>query len=140
MNTDTYPNTTISASRPVTVIQRRSGWQLIDWRAMVAYRDLFRFLVWREIKVRYAQSAIGVGWAIAQPVFSMIVFTVIFGRLAKVPSDGAPYALFSLAALVPWTYFASALTDGTNSLVSNSDMLRKIYFPRILMPLSAVVA
>jgi lipopolysaccharide transport system permease protein len=124
----------------ITVIQRRSGWQLIDWRELYQYRDLFRFLVWREIKVRYAQSTIGIGWAIIQPVFSMLVFTVVFGRLAGVASDGAPYALFSLAGLVPWTYFANALTDGTASLVSNANMLSKVYFPRLLLPLSSVVA
>lgn len=124
----------------VTVIAPSPRWRLLDWRELVAYRDLFRFLVWREVKVRYAQSAIGIGWAVIQPVFSMIVFTIVFGKLAKVESDGAPYALFSLAALVPWTYFSNALTDGTNSLVSNANMLSKVYFPRVLMPLSSVCA
>ena len=124
----------------ITVIQRRMGWQVIDWRELVVYRDLFRFLIWREIKVRYAQSAIGIGWAVIQPVFSMIIFTIVFGRLAKVSSDGAPYAVFSFTALVPWMFFSNALTDGVNSLISNADMLRKIYFPRMLMPLSAVAA
>lgn len=125
---------------PVTVIEARRGLRLLDLRELVAYRDLFRFLVWREIKVRYAQSAIGVGWAVIQPVFSMIVFTIVFGRLAKISSDGAPYAVFSLAALVPWTYFSNALVDGANSLVTNANMLTKIYFPRVLMPMSAVAA
>jgi len=124
----------------ITVIQPRSGWRLVDWRELYQYRDLFRFLVWREIKVRYAQSTIGIGWAIIQPVFSMLVFTVVFGRLAGVASDGAPYALFSLTGLVPWTYFANALTDGTASLVNNANMLSKVYFPRLLLPLSSVVA
>ncbi len=127
-------------TRSITIIQPRSGWQLIDWRELYAYRDLFRFLVWREVKVRYAQSAIGVGWAFLQPVFSMIVFTIVFGRLARVSSDGVPYAVFSFTALVPWMYFANALSDGVNSLISNTEMLRKIYFPRMLMPLSAVAA
>ena len=125
---------------PVVVIERRSGLQLFDWKELVAYRDLFRFLIWRQIKVRYAQSAIGIGWAIIQPLFSMIVFTIVFGRLAQVESDGAPYALFSLAALLPWTYFSNAITDGVSSLVSEANMLRKIYFPRLLLPLSAVAA
>lgn len=124
----------------ITVIEPRQGWSLVDWRDLVAYRDLFRFLIWRQIKVRYAQSAIGIGWAVIQPVFSMLLFTVVFGNLAKVSSDGVPYALFSFAALVPWTYFSNALTDGVNSLVGEANMLRKIYFPRILMPMSAVVA
>jgi lipopolysaccharide transport system permease protein len=123
-----------------TVIEPRRGLRLLDLRELVAYRDLFRFLVWREIKVRYAQSAIGIGWAVIQPVFSMIVFTIVFGRLARISSDGAPYAVFSLAALVPWTYFSNALVDGANSLVTNANMLTKIYFPRVLMPMSAVAA
>ncbi|QDT34634.1 ABC transporter permease [Thalassoglobus polymorphus] len=123
-----------------TIIEARSNWRLLDWKELYNYRDLLRFLVWREVKVRYAQSAIGIGWAIIQPVFSMIVFTVIFGKLAKVGSDGSPYALFSLSALVPWTYFSNSLVDGTNSLVSEANMLKKVYFPRILMPLSAVFA
>ncbi len=123
-----------------TIIEARSNWRLLDWKELYNYRDLLRFLVWREIKVRYAQSAIGIGWAIIQPVFSMIVFTIIFGKLAKVSSDGSPYALFSLSALVPWTYFSNSLIDGTNSLVSEANMLKKVYFPRILMPTSAVFA
>ncbi len=123
-----------------TIIEARSNWRLLDWKELYNYRDLLRFLVWREVKVRYAQSAIGIGWAIIQPVFSMIVFTVIFGKLAKVGSDGSPYALFSLSALVPWTYFSNSLVDGTNSLVTEANMLKKVYFPRILMPLSAVFA
>ncbi len=123
-----------------TIIEARSNWRLVDWKELYNYRDLLRFLVWRELKVRYAQSAIGIGWAIIQPVFSMIVFTIIFGRLAKISSDGSPYALFSLAALVPWTYFSNALVDGTNSLVNEANLLKKVYFPRILMPLSAVFA
>ena len=122
------------------VIEPRKGLQLVDWKELVFYRDLFRFLIWRQIKVRYAQSAIGIGWAIIQPLFSMIIFTVIFGNLAKVESDGVPYALFSLAALLPWTYFSNAITDGVASLVTEANMLRKIYFPRLLLPLSAVAA
>lgn len=124
----------------VTVIEPHSAWRLINWKELYEYRDLFRFLVWREIKVRYAQSAIGIGWAVIQPVFSMIIFTVVFGNLAKVSSDGIPYAVFSLSALVLWTYFSNAVTDGANCLVSNVNMISKIYFPRVLMPMSAVAA
>ena len=124
----------------VTVIEARKGLQFLDWKELVAYRDLFRFLIWRQIKVRYAQSSIGIGWAVIQPLFSMIMFTIIFGRLAKVESNGAPYALFSMAALLPWTYFSNAITDGVASLVSEANMLSKIYFPRLLLPLSAVTA
>jgi len=123
----------------VTVIEPRSGWRLVDWRELVEYRDLFRFLMWRSIKVRYAQSAIGIGWAVIQPVFSMLLFTLVFGRLARMASDGVPYALFSLTALVPWTYFAGAVNDSANSLVSNANMISKIYFPRLILPATAVL-
>jgi lipopolysaccharide transport system permease protein len=122
------------------VIEPKTGWRLIDWKEFAEYRDLFRFLVWRSIKIRYAQSAIGIGWAVIQPLFSMVIFTIVFGTLAGVESDGAPYAVFSFAALVPWTYFSNAVTEGTTSLVSNSNMLRKVYFPRIMLPLSAVLS
>jgi lipopolysaccharide transport system permease protein len=101
------------------------------------YRDLLWFLVLRNVKVRYAQSMMGVGWALIQPLFSMLVFTVVFGSLAKVSSDGVPYAAFSLVALVPWTYFANALADGTGSLVQNANMLKKVYFPRLILPIAA---
>jgi lipopolysaccharide transport system permease protein len=129
-----------AADAPVTIIESSRGWRLVDWNELVQYRDLFRFLVWREIKVRYAQSAIGIGWAIIQPIFSMLIFTVVFGRLAGIESDGVPYALFSFAALVPWTYFSNAVTEGTNSLVSNANMISKVYFPRVLLPLASVAA
>jgi lipopolysaccharide transport system permease protein len=122
------------------VIQPRTGWRLIDWKELVEYRDLFRFLIWRNIKVQYAQSALGIGWAIIQPLFSTAIFTVVFGRLARVESDGVPYAVFAFAALVPWTYFSNALLEGTNSLVGNTGMLGKVYFPRMMLPLSAVCA
>ena len=125
---------------PTTVIDADCTRRMVDWQELRQYRDLFRFLVWREIKVRYAQSALGIGWAIIQPLFSMLVFTIVFGKLAAVSSDGAPYALFSFAALVPWTYFANSVTEGTNILVSNATMISKIYFPRILLPMSAVAA
>ncbi len=133
------PSPTVDDRRE-TIIEARTGWQFIDWKELIAYRDLFRFLVWRQIKVRYAQSAIGIGWAIIQPLFSMLLFTIIFGQLAKIDSEGVPYALFSLAALLPWTYFSNAITDGVASLVSEANMLKKIYFPRLLLPLSAVAA
>lgn len=124
----------------VTIIEPQSGWRLVDWKELADYRDLFLFLTWRHIKVQYAQSTLGIGWAIIQPLFSMIVFTIVFGKLAGVASDGAPYAVFSFVALVPWTYFANAVTEGTNSLVSNTNLLTKVYFPRLVLPLSAVLA
>ena len=124
----------------ITIIQATSAWRLVDWRELYAYRDLFRFLTWRSIKVRYAQSAVGIGWAVIQPLFQMLIFTLVFGWLAGMKSDGASFALFSLIALVPWTYFSNALNDSADSLVANAQMLSKVYFPRMVLPLSAVVA
>jgi len=129
-----------NGNAPITIIEPRSALLLLNWRDAFAFRDLLRFLVWREVRVRYAQSAVGIGWAVIQPVFSMLVFTIVFGKLAQIDSDGAPYALFSLAALVPWTYFSNAVNDGVNALVSDANTLRKVYFPRVFMPLSAVLA
>lgn len=125
---------------PVTVIEPRSSWQLVDWRELREYRDLFVFLVYRAIRVRYAQSALGIGWALIQPLFSMGVFTIVFGGLANIDSDGVPYAIFSFAALVPWTYFSNAVTAGTGSLVAQAQVISKIYFPRLLLPISEVAA
>jgi homopolymeric O-antigen transport system permease protein len=102
-------------------------------------RELLYFLVWRDIKVRYKQTALGIAWSVLQPFLTMVVFTIFFGRLAKVPSDGVPYPLFSLAALVPWTYFATAASNGSASLVGNQHLIAKVYFPRILVPLAAVL-
>jgi lipopolysaccharide transport system permease protein len=124
----------------VTVIDARTGLRLIDWRELWQYRDLFRFLVWRGIKTRYAQSVLGVGWAIIQPIFTMIVFTVVFGNLAKINSDGVPYAVFSYTALVPWTYFSGALTGAGGSLIGASNMITKVYFPRLVVPLAPVLS
>lgn len=124
----------------VHIIEPTPGWKALDFREIYSYRDLLRFLTWRSIKVLYAQSAIGIGWAVIQPLFSMIVFTVVFGRFAKIDSNGVPYSLFSLAALVPWTYFSNALLEAGNSLVSQSHMLSKVYFPRLILPLSGVLA
>ena len=116
------------------------GWHL---RSKIAelwqYRELFYFLVWRDVKVRYAQSVLGVGWAVIQPLVPMVLFTIIFGRVAKISSDGVPYALFSLAGLVPWTYFSNALNDAGGSLVKEVNMLNKIYFPRLIIPLTSVL-
>ncbi len=128
-------------SEEITVINpsARKG-QLINWRELWQYKDLFWFLIWRDIKTRYAQSVLGVGWAIIQPVFSMIVFTVVFGNLAKVNSEGVPYAIFSYTALVPWTYFSTSLTSASGSLISAKNMLTKVYFPRLVIPISPVLA
>jgi lipopolysaccharide transport system permease protein len=104
------------------------------------YRELLYFLAWREVKVRYKQAALGAAWAIIQPLFTMIIFTLFFGRLAGVPSDGIPYPLFSFCALVPWTYFAGTLSLAGNSLVSNANLVTKVYFPRVLLPAATVVS
>ena len=125
---------------PLTLIQPHAVDPISSLRELVKHVDLLRFLVRREIKVRYAQSAIGIGWAVLQPLFPMLIFTVIFGRLAKLSSDGIPYALFSFAGLVPWLYFSNGVTDGVNSLIANANMLSKVYFPRLLIPLSAVIS
>jgi lipopolysaccharide transport system permease protein len=113
--------------------------KLINWQEIWQYRDLFFFLVWRDVKTRYAQSVLGVGWAIIQPVFSMIVFTIIFGNLARVDSEGVPYAIFSFTALVPWTFFSSSLASASGSLINSKNLLTKIYFPRLVIPLSPVI-
>lgn len=121
-----------------TIIDADRREKLINWQELWRYRDLFYFLIWRDVKTRYAQSVLGIGWAIIQPLFSMVVFTIVFGNLAKVSSDGVPYAIFSYTALVPWTYFSSALTDSTNSLVNSSSMITKVYFPRLVLPIAPV--
>ena len=112
---------------------------LVDWKEMWQYRDLFLFLVWRDVKTRYAQSILGVGWAIIQPVFSMIVFTIVFGNLAKVNSEGVPYAIFSYTALVPWTFFSTSLTSASGSLISSKNLITKVYFPRLVIPITPVL-
>ena len=125
---------------PQTIIEPKSGWQLINWQELRQYQDLFYFLVLRDIKVLYKQTILGFAWAIIRPVFSMIVFSVVFGRMAQVPSDGIPYPIFSYAALLPWTYFATSMTESTNSLVTNARMLTKVYFPRLVIPMTPVLA
>jgi lipopolysaccharide transport system permease protein len=130
------------APRAVTVAQLApsSGWRALGLRDVWEYRELIYFLVWRDVKVRYKQTAFGAAWAIIQPVSTMVVFSLFFGRLAKMPSDGVPYPVFSLAALVPWTFFAAALTQSANSLVANQHLLTKVYFPRLVVPTAAVLA
>ena len=125
---------------PVTVFKPSTGWDSLKLRQLWQYRELLYFLTWRDVKVRYAQSILGIGWAVIRPVFSMIVFTVVFGNLAKVSSDGIPYAIFSYAALVPWTYFSTALTGASGSLLGASGMISKIYFPRLIIPLTTVLS
>lgn len=125
---------------PQIEITPKKGWQLIDFKELWEYRDLFFFLVWRDIKVLYKQTVLGFLWAIIRPVFSMIVFSIVFGKMAKVPSDNVPYPLFSFAALIPWTYFSTAIAGSTQSLISNVNMLTKVYFPRLIIPMTPVLA
>lgn len=121
-------------------IEPSKGWVPLQIKEFWNYRQLLYFLTWRDIKVRYKQTMLGASWAIIQPFFSMVVFSLFFGRLAKIPSDGIPYPLFSYAALVPWTFFANGLNESTNSLVSSSNLIKKIYFPRLVIPIASVIS
>ncbi len=127
-----------AASLPVHVIAPSPAWVPLRLRELWEYRELLYFLVWREIKVRYKQTALGVAWAIVQPLFTMLVFSIFFGRLARMPSDGVPYPVFTLCALIPWQLFAFALTESSNSVVANQRLITKVYFPRLVMPLAAL--
>lgn len=122
------------------IIEARKGWRIIDLHELYQYRDLFWFFVWRDIKVLYKQTVLGFLWAIIRPVFSMIIFSVVFGRLAKIPSDNVPYPIFTYAALLPWSYFSSSLSGSTQSLLTNVNMLTKVYFPRLVIPMTPVLA
>lgn len=126
--------------RPHIQIKPAKGWQLVDFKEISKYRDLFYFLVIRDIKVKYKQTVLGGLWAIIRPFFMMVVFTLFFGKLAKIPSDGIPYPIFSYTAMVAWTYFATSIADSANSLVGEANLISKVYFPRIIVPLSPVLA
>lgn len=115
------------------------GWVALQLKELWAYRELLYFLIWRDVKVRYKQTALGAAWAIIQPVFTMIVFSLFFGRLGKIPSDGIPYPIFCYAALVPWTFFSQGLSQASNSLVGSGNLIKKVYFPRLSLPISAVI-
>lgn len=128
------------APLPVTVIEASSGWVPLKLSDLWEYREILYFLIWRDIKVRYRQSVIGALWAIVQPIMTMVVFSLFLGRLAKVPSDGVPYPIFAFAALVPWAFFANALTLSANSLVASGHLITKVYFPRLLVPLARVLS
>src|SRR5439155_16521969 len=119
-------------------IQPSQGWTSLGLRELWAYRGLLYFLTWRDVKVRYKQTALGAAWAVIQPFFTMVVFSLFFGRLAKMPSDGIPYPIFSYAALVPWTFFANGLGQSSNSLVGSANLITKVYFPRLIIPLASV--
>jgi lipopolysaccharide transport system permease protein len=125
---------------PHVAIRPARGWTGLELRELWQYRELLFFLIWRDIKVRYKQTALGATWAILQPVFSMVVFSLFFGRLAKVPSDGIPYPVFAYCALLPWQLFAYALAESSNSVVANERLITKVYFPRLVIPIAGVLA
>jgi lipopolysaccharide transport system permease protein len=131
MDTENVPTVTIKPSR---------GWVLPQIRDVWAYRELLYFLVWRNLKIRYKQTVLGVLWAVIQPFFLMVIFSIFFGRLAKIPSEGIPYPIFAYAALLPWSYFAQSLNTCSNSLVGNSHLITKVYFPRLIIPISSVLS
>jgi len=123
-----------------SLIKASRGWAALNLRDLWLYRELIFFMTWRDLKVRYKQTLLGASWAILQPFLTMIVFSIFFGNLAKVPSDGVPYPIFSFTALIPWTLFSKALQDASRSLVANRHMITKVYFPRMILPLSSVMA
>jgi lipopolysaccharide transport system permease protein len=125
---------------PVLIIQPLKGLVPLRLAELWRHHELLYFLIWRDIKVRYKQTALGATWAVIQPLFTMLIFTIFFGRLAKVPSDGLPYTLFSYCGLVPWTFFATGLNQASNSLVGSSNLITKVYFPRLVVPIAAVMA
>ena len=125
---------------PILNIEPSNSWVSLKLGELWQYRELLYFLIWRDVKVRYKQTLLGAAWAILQPLLTMVVFSIFFGKLARMPSDGVPYPLFAYVALVPWTFFANGLTLASNSLVANQTLLRKVYFPRLVIPVSAVAA
>jgi lipopolysaccharide transport system permease protein len=130
----------LNSSRIIDIIEPKKGWNPIDLKELWNYRELFYFLTKRDIKVRYKQTVLGGLWAIIQPFFTMVVFTLFFGRLAKVPSDGIPYPIFVYAGLLPWIYFSNAVSASGNSLVGSTNLVTKVYFPRLIIPASASLA
>src|SRR5512136_473870 len=123
-----------------TLIKPSRGWVSLNFKDLWKYRELFYFLAWRDIKIRYKQTVLGAAWAVIQPFFTMVVFSLFFGKLAKVPSDGIPYPVFSYAALVPWTFFANGLNQAAHGMVSHANLIKKVYFPRLAIPISRVLA
>ncbi len=125
---------------PVTRIRPGRSWAAIDLKELWSFRELLYFLTWRDVKVRYKQAVLGIAWAVIQPLATMIIFTVFFGKLAKIPSDGIPYPIFSYAALLPWMFFLNAVTNSGNSLIGSANLITKVYFPRLIVPGAAVAA
>ena len=124
----------------VIIVKPSKGWISLKLKELWEYRELLYFMAWRDIKVRYKQTVLGAAWAIIQPFFTMVVFSIFFGKLARVPSDGLPYPIFAYAALVPWTFFANGLNQASNSLVGSANLIKKVYFPRLVVPISSVIS
>lgn len=129
-----------AAPRHLTRVQRSHGWVSLRLGDLWEYRELVYFLTWRDVKVRYKQTVLGAAWAILQPFLTMLVFSLFFGRLAKMPSDGVPYPIFAFAALVPWSFFANGLTQSSNSLVGSANLITKVYFPRLAVPVATILS
>lgn len=129
-----------AAAAHEVLIEPSRGWTSLKLRELWEYRELLYFLAWRDIKIRYKQTALGLAWAVLQPLLTMLIFALFFGRLAKMPSDNVPYPLFAFAALVPWTFFANGLTQSANSLVGSANLIKKVYFPRLVVPFSVVLS
>jgi lipopolysaccharide transport system permease protein len=124
----------------VTIVQPRKAFWALEFGTLWEYRELLYFLVWRDIKVKYKQTALGVAWAVLQPLLATLIFSIFFGRLARLPSDGVPYPVFAYTAMVPWQYFATALMESSNSLVASQNLIKKVYFPRLVIPMGSVIA
>ncbi len=130
----------MSENTEITVIESKKGWAILDFAEILRYRDLIYFLVWRDIKVRYKQTVLGIAWAAIQPFMSMVVISIIFGHWVKMPSEGYPYPIFVYSALLPWTFFANAITTSGNSVVGSSTLITKVYFPRLIVPVASIGA
>jgi lipopolysaccharide transport system permease protein len=138
MNESSTLRENVRSSEQVTTIRPASRWPTINFRELWAYRELLFILAWRDVSVRYKQSVVGIGWAVLQPLMMMLIFTIVFGKFAKLPSEGIPYPIFTFCALLPWNYFASSLSGSSNSLVGSAHLVTKVYFPRLVLPLSKV--
>lgn len=132
-------NNTNSDQSTVNIIKPAENWEVINFKELLEYRDLFSFMVWRDIKVLYAQTILGFGWAILQPLIQIIIFTIIFGNIAKIQTEDVPYFLFTTLAIIPWTYMSTAMTQSSQSLITGQSMLGKIYFPRLIFPLTPIL-
>jgi len=140
MPTAEITEASLPTTLPVVRIVPSRGWLKLDLASLWKHRELLYFLIWREIKVRYKQTALGAAWALLQPLLTMLIFTLFFGRLAKMPSDGVPYSIFAFTGLVPWTFFANAMSLSSNSLVNSSNLITKVYFPRLSIPIASALS